>query len=253
MDATVGDIPGYYYDANKKKYFKVLPNHVGRGSEYSREVVNAKAASQRASAREHEHQERSIQQRLTRSRLLHHPLLTFGRRLDHRSGQVTTEVAEYFCAALTSQRPFQSVRPGGTSGSHDIVQPTHTGPKFEIENDTGAMFTTYVSPTISRCIGRFKRSRAVGRHLWEPRKLEVGASLPLPYEIDLLAIVPSRCVVFSESSTRDTSTIMAVGMGNFSSLTEGDSEMWPADGKLTFFCGCKVVLLQELYSITVIN
>src|SRR5271154_2571890 len=138
MDAMVGDIPGYHYDADKKKYFKVLPNHVGRGSEYSREVVNAKAASQRASAREHEHQERLMQQRLTRSRLLHHPLLTFSRRLDHRGGRATTEVAEYFCAALTSQRTFRSVRPGGSSGSHGIAQPAHTGPKFEIENDTGA-------------------------------------------------------------------------------------------------------------------
>ena len=38
------DIPGFYYDVEKKKYFKMQPNHIApQGSKYSKESVQREA------------------------------------------------------------------------------------------------------------------------------------------------------------------------------------------------------------------
>ncbi|KAI9823337.1 MAG: hypothetical protein M1832_002561 [Thelocarpon impressellum] len=66
-------IPGYYYDEEKKKYFKVLPHHVApAGAAYSKE--NVKKQAQDSKRKREANQDRSTRPRVQRSRVLQHAL-----------------------------------------------------------------------------------------------------------------------------------------------------------------------------------
>ncbi|KAI9713365.1 MAG: hypothetical protein M1812_006643 [Candelaria pacifica] len=77
------EIPGYYFadlmlsvpsDREKKKYFKIIPNHVApKGAQYSRENVKKSRENERKRKRDDEKAHR-IKQQVQRSEILNHPL-----------------------------------------------------------------------------------------------------------------------------------------------------------------------------------
>ena len=68
------DIPGYYFDAEKNKYFKIQPNHTAPvGSPYRRENVK-KVRAQEKQDREHKLRRQTIDvEKVKRSSLLQSP------------------------------------------------------------------------------------------------------------------------------------------------------------------------------------
>ncbi|KAK1062429.1 hypothetical protein LTR74_010268 [Friedmanniomyces endolithicus] len=102
---NLGQIPGYYYDSEKKKYFKILANHVA--------PVNAKHAAsnvgrEQRKAKKHKvedrRREKQLQQTVHRSRVAHHPLLA-GTSLTREVGSdmSSTAVLEPRNAAFVNQ------------------------------------------------------------------------------------------------------------------------------------------------------
>ena len=70
-------LPGFYYDAEKKKYFKIQPNHVasnGSARKYSKVALKQEAEELRERTRREWHQGREEKMRLRRSRVLESPL-----------------------------------------------------------------------------------------------------------------------------------------------------------------------------------
>ncbi|KAK1079275.1 hypothetical protein LTR33_006525 [Friedmanniomyces endolithicus] len=90
---NLGQIPGYYYDSEKKKYFKIQANHVA--------PVNAKHAAsnvgrEQRKAKKHKvedrRREKQLQQTVHRSPIAHHPLLA-GTSLTREVGSDMSSVA----------------------------------------------------------------------------------------------------------------------------------------------------------------
>ncbi len=70
-------LPGFYYDAEKKKYFKIQPNHVaahGSASKYTKAAVTNEAEEQRERKRRKVFEEKESKTRIRRSRVLESPL-----------------------------------------------------------------------------------------------------------------------------------------------------------------------------------
>ena len=70
-------LPGFYYDAEKKKYFKIQANHVaalGSASKYSKAAVKKEAEEQREQKRRKLFEQRERKTRVKRSRVLESPL-----------------------------------------------------------------------------------------------------------------------------------------------------------------------------------
>jgi hypothetical protein len=95
-------IPGFYYDSDKKKYFKIQPNHQApSGSNYSQQAVKAEGAVKQEQVRQHAQQHFKVASTVKRSKLLIHPLTSFNRRIDDRPKKSARKcVAEYFAASL---------------------------------------------------------------------------------------------------------------------------------------------------------
>ncbi|KAL1954843.1 hypothetical protein VTO42DRAFT_531 [Malbranchea cinnamomea] len=94
------NIPGYYYDPVKKKYFKVQPSHlVPVGSSYTRESIKERHRESRKRKREHAYDHRMRIQRVQRSMLHRHPLLG-GLGLEREAGSLslTSREASVKCA-----------------------------------------------------------------------------------------------------------------------------------------------------------
>lgn len=73
------EIPGFYYDEAKKKYFKILPNHVApQGSHYSKDAVRKEAESKLLQKKADKSNLRRQQTRVQHSQILEHP---FGGRI----------------------------------------------------------------------------------------------------------------------------------------------------------------------------
>lgn len=69
------DLPGFYYDEAKKKYFKILPNHVTpQDSKYSKDAFRKEAQSKLLQAEEKEYIQRHRQTRIQHSPILQYPL-----------------------------------------------------------------------------------------------------------------------------------------------------------------------------------
>lgn len=70
-------LPGFYYDAERKKYFKIQANHVaahGSASKYSKAAVKKEAEEQREQKRRKLFGQRERKMRVKRSRVLESPL-----------------------------------------------------------------------------------------------------------------------------------------------------------------------------------
>lgn len=70
-------LPGFYYDAEKRKYFKIQPNHVAANAsagKYSKAAVKKEAEEQRGLKRRNLFAQRVSEMRVKRSRVLESPL-----------------------------------------------------------------------------------------------------------------------------------------------------------------------------------
>ena len=77
------ELPGYYYDEVKKKYFKIQENHLAPpGSNYSRTAIKRGTELALAREREQDREQLEREQTIQRSQLLQHSLL--GRELGFR-------------------------------------------------------------------------------------------------------------------------------------------------------------------------
>ncbi|KAL2868701.1 uncharacterized protein BJX67DRAFT_34095 [Aspergillus lucknowensis] len=70
------EIPGFYYDPDKKKYFKIQANHKSTpGYQYSKDAVKRKRAEQETRQRKARLVQRSQTENIRRSTYLQHPLI----------------------------------------------------------------------------------------------------------------------------------------------------------------------------------
>ena len=70
-------IPGFYYDHEKRKYFKIQPNHIathGPASKYSKAAVKREAEEQREQKRRKVFEQKKGKMTIKRSKVLNDPL-----------------------------------------------------------------------------------------------------------------------------------------------------------------------------------
>ena len=123
------DIPGFYYDPARNKYFKIQANHVAPpGSQHSAQAVQTRRDQQ---AEQEQHRASSLQKRklITPSRYLSHPLL--GASLKRRIGDLRRPASEIISSQYASQ-----IRPT-TLSAFDV-----SADKFAIDPETKALYTT---------------------------------------------------------------------------------------------------------------
>ncbi|TKA81754.1 hypothetical protein B0A55_01144 [Friedmanniomyces simplex] len=121
---NLGQIPGYYYDAEKKKYFKIQANHVApTDAKHAASNVNREQRQTKKRKIEDRRREKQLQQTVHRSRIVQHPLLA-GTSLTrevgyHRSSAVGFDQRD---AAFVDQlRPDRINLTRGTGGSTTSV------------------------------------------------------------------------------------------------------------------------------------
>ncbi|PGH18862.1 hypothetical protein AJ79_00275 [Helicocarpus griseus UAMH5409] len=89
MSTIPREIPGYYYDPEKKKYFKIQANHAApSGSKYTRDAIKSRQEKSLKRKRFEEHTQRVSKEKIKRSDLLHCPL--GGALLQRESGSLPT-------------------------------------------------------------------------------------------------------------------------------------------------------------------
>ncbi|KAJ5887552.1 hypothetical protein N7495_007593 [Penicillium taxi] len=134
------DIPGYYYDDAKKKYFKIQANHVAvSGAEYSTEAVKRKRTEQASDLESRKMLERMSKERVTKSPLLLRPILRLGREV--ASSILTTAATKEHQASLYASQlkqkqlfRFSKISRGGNitdviriPGSGDLLASANVG------------------------------------------------------------------------------------------------------------------------------
>ena len=74
--APIPNIPGFYYDESKKKYFKILSNHLApAGSPYTPDCIRNESREQSFHERSKLFEERTLKERTQRSKILSQPLI----------------------------------------------------------------------------------------------------------------------------------------------------------------------------------
>ncbi|OJD23354.1 hypothetical protein ACJ73_05291 [Blastomyces percursus] len=114
MDSAAREIPGYFYDAEKKKYFKVQANHAApSGSKYTRDDIKKRKEASLKRKRIEEHSQRLSTETIKRSNLLQCPL--GGKLLQREYGTLPSSrsfVSEHraaACARLLSRSRLVNV------------------------------------------------------------------------------------------------------------------------------------------------
>ncbi|KZF20672.1 hypothetical protein L228DRAFT_176898 [Xylona heveae TC161] len=132
-------IPGYYFDPEKRKYFKILPNHAAPASQYSRQNVSKVQYLERKRKRD-ERDEARLKMRITRSRILNHPLagaLSLPR--EHGQELRPAALAKTYATGLSSERLISSSDPRGEK----IGQ-------FARDPETGGLFFSTIHSGVSK-------------------------------------------------------------------------------------------------------
>ncbi|KIX09152.1 uncharacterized protein Z518_00230 [Rhinocladiella mackenziei CBS 650.93] len=128
------DIPGYYFDKDRNRYFKIQPNqNAPAGSDYSRQAVNAREVIDHAERREESARLSKNASTIKRSQFLQHPLLALDKRLGNlqRAG---TFVAEYYAAGLAGASALSPF---------DSWQEQRPASHFDVEEHLGSLFTAF--------------------------------------------------------------------------------------------------------------
>lgn len=80
-------LPGFHYDKSKRKYFKILPNHIARpGSKHSIDSVRKDIEDRIRRRRQRKWEERKARGRIAGSAVSKHPLLGGGVGLGREMG-----------------------------------------------------------------------------------------------------------------------------------------------------------------------
>ncbi|EXJ60744.1 hypothetical protein A1O7_04897 [Cladophialophora yegresii CBS 114405] len=125
------NLPGFYFDPEKNRYFKIQANHVApTGSRYSRQAVKAENVIKKDQRRVERTQRTKLASTITRSKVLVHPLLSFDRRLGDLRRSARTSVAEYYAASLHGA---DALRPASPSIFPDSGH-------FAVDHESGSLF-----------------------------------------------------------------------------------------------------------------
>ena len=115
-------IPGFYYDHEKRRYFKVQPNHVathGSASKYSKAAVKREAEEQREQKRRKVLEQKKREMTIKRSNVLDDPLAGgwgVTRELGPNDTESTTTMMRAWAQGLESRKVsgFRHHDPGGS-------------------------------------------------------------------------------------------------------------------------------------------
>jgi hypothetical protein len=135
------DLPGYYFDASKNRYFKITANHIAQGSsststaKYARQAVQAQQAVEQSEQREKLFKASKDAVTVKRSKLFFHPLLNFESQLGNRKKSAGGVVKEFYAASLNSRPAFGPNPIRGQNGSGQLCG------KFSVEEETGLLIT----------------------------------------------------------------------------------------------------------------
>ena len=167
------DLPGFYFDAEKNRYFKIQPNHVAPSeSKYSRQAVKAERVIKKAQRRIESSQRTKISTTVTRSKVLQHPLLSFERRLGHLGKSATSFVADYYAASLHGADAFgglHSHKPT-TTGGYQSDRQYRISPEsgqFALDNQSGTLFGDFAWQAVTFHVPRYRGSSMHAFHRQE--------------------------------------------------------------------------------------
>ena len=136
------DLPGYYFDAAKNRYFKVQANHVApSGAPYSRQAIKAEKLIQKTKQQEAASRLSKDASTVKRSNLLRHPLLIFDRRLGNLQKNCVSSAAEYYAASLNEN---EVAMPGIRNCSG----------RFAVEEISGRLFAGVTAGPVVLTAGR---------------------------------------------------------------------------------------------------
>ena len=136
-------LQGFYYDAEKKKYFKIQPNHVGaHGSagKYSKSAVKKEAEEQREQKRRKLFEHRERMTRVKRSKVLESPLgggWGVTRELGVRKCESST-ILRAWAQGLQRKKVSDFRRPDGGSGAFVFDTATGVLTHAEVVDGNGA-------------------------------------------------------------------------------------------------------------------
>ncbi|KAI7720711.1 hypothetical protein KC353_g1958 [Hortaea werneckii] len=151
---NVGQIPGYYYDEVKKKYFKIQANHVApAGAKYSKANVNREKRESKRRRLDERQQEHRYGQTVRPSRILSHPLTTasLGREIGLREPADDHAARESYIVSALKPEILQVEPPNSTTfsgslfGAFDIQHPQFA-PSMLLAYNHGAGSSVYNMP-----------------------------------------------------------------------------------------------------------
>ncbi|KIX94097.1 uncharacterized protein Z520_10123 [Fonsecaea multimorphosa CBS 102226] len=137
------ELPGYYFDPEKNRYFKIQANHIAPAeSKYSRQAVKAEKVIKKAQRQDELLRQSKLTETVTRSKLLQHPLLVFDRRLGHLRKGTGALVSEYYAAGLKGNSAFSDHLPRGgrVPRRPPDTQSIPASGLFSIEETSGTLF-----------------------------------------------------------------------------------------------------------------
>ncbi len=163
------NLPGFYFDSEKNRYFKIQANHIApTDSKYSRQAVQAEKVIRKVKRRDESVRRLKETATVTRSKLLQHPLLAFDRRLGDIRKSVTSQVAEYYAASLGGRDAITgrglSINRGRTGSGY-----------FAVDHDSGTLFVDMFGqvmrdapPSATRLFAFHRRRELEERAVEEP-------------------------------------------------------------------------------------
>lgn len=117
------DIPGYYFDPIKNKYFKIQRNHIAPpNSDYSIEAIRERSLKNEAEQIEQQQRSRERLQRLKHDRLVYHPLTSIQHRLNG-ARCAASYVTGYYGASIRRRLVLE---PGVENSSYFALSGSHT-------------------------------------------------------------------------------------------------------------------------------
>ncbi|KAK5058601.1 hypothetical protein LTR84_010864 [Exophiala bonariae] len=135
------DLPGYYFDTSKNRYFKITANHVAEGSssntaaKYSRQAVRADQITEKLKQQQKLLKASRDAVTVRRSKLLHHPLLSFMPRLGSRKKSAGSTVKEFYVASLSETVQLPTI----IDDHADLVKSIPG--QFAVDEITGRLFS----------------------------------------------------------------------------------------------------------------
>ncbi|KIW79688.1 hypothetical protein Z517_06302 [Fonsecaea pedrosoi CBS 271.37] len=209
------ELPGYYFDAEKNRYFKIQPNHVApSGSKYSRQAVRTEKIIRKAQQQDELQHQLKLTQTVTRSRLLQHPLLVFDRRLGNMRKTAGALVSEYYAAQLTDTIAFSDFPPRSKLRGDYLNENMLISGCFSIEEASGTLFTDCI---LSTGIRAASRTHMYGFHLGSQldvaeQELVDSSKWPIPRNYEQSALYTPRNAEDIGDAIR-TQHILSMGSG----------------------------------------